>query len=118
MRVFFDQNVPRGLAQYLTGHQVTRAAELEWEELKNGELLAQVELHGFDVFVSCDRNLTYQQRLEGRKIAIVALSTNNWPLVKEHTEQVAQAVDEAVSGSYRPVDCGKFLPQRARRNRL
>ena len=81
MRVFFDQNVPRGLAQHLTGHRVTRAAELDWAELKNGELLAQVELHGLEVSISCDRNLAYQQRLEGRKIAIVALSTNNWPLV-------------------------------------
>jgi hypothetical protein len=118
VRVFFDQNVPRGLARHLNGHQVTRAAELDWQELKNGELLAQVELHGFGVFVSCDRNLAYQQRLEGRKIAIVALSTNNWPLVKEHIRSVVRAVDEAVSRSYHPVNCGKFSPQRARGNRL
>lgn len=118
MRVFFDQNVPRGLVQHLIDHQVTRAAELGWQELTNGELLAQAELHGFEVFVSCDRNLQYQQRLEGRKIAIVALSTNNWPLVKEHIQQVVRAVDEAVCGSYHPVNCGKFSPQRARRNRL
>lgn len=114
MRVFFDQNVPRGLARHLSAHQVTRAAELGWEELKNGDLLAQVELHGFEVFISCDRNLAYQQRIEGRKIAIVALSTNNWPLLKEHTQEVARAVDSATPGSYHPVNCGKFLPQRAR----
>ncbi len=118
MRVFFDQNVPRGLARHLTGHTVTRAAELDWQELKNGELLTQVELHGFEVFVSCDRNLAYQQRMEGRRIAVVSLSTNNWPLVKQHTDEVARAVDEAVPGSYRPVNCGEFVPQRARKNKL
>lgn len=115
MRVFFDQNVPRGLARYLATHEVTRAAELGWQELKNGDLLVQAELHGFEVFVSCDRNLAHQQRVEGRKIAIVALSTNNWPLIKPNTELVARAVDEAVAGSYRPVNCGQFLPRRSRK---
>jgi predicted nuclease of predicted toxin-antitoxin system len=112
VRVFFDQNVPRRLAQFLTGHEVTRAAELGWEELKNGELLAQAELHGFDVFISCDRNLAYQQRVEDRKIAIVGLSTNNWPVMKEYTERIAQALNEAAPGRFRSVDCGTFAPRR------
>ncbi len=103
MRVFFDQNVPRELARHLTGHTVTRAAELDWQELKNGELLTRMELHAF---------------MEGRKIAVVSLSTNNWPLVKQHTGEVARAVDEAAPGSYRPVNCGEFVPQRARKNKL
>jgi hypothetical protein len=89
-----------------------RAAELCWEELKNGELLAQAELHGFDVFISCDQNLAYQQRLEGRKMAIIALTTNNWPIMKEYTEQIAHAVSEAIPSTFRRVHCGTFAPRK------
>ncbi len=73
MKVLFDQNVPRNLADYLTAHEVTRSIELGWDTLKNGELPEVAQEVGFEVLVTCDRNLGYQQNLRNRKLAIVVL---------------------------------------------
>jgi hypothetical protein len=64
LKVFFDQNAPRPLARFLVKHQVIRAAELNWFELRNGDLLRAAEEDGFDVFVTAERNLAYQQNLK------------------------------------------------------
>jgi hypothetical protein len=70
------------------------------DRLSNGDLLAEAERAGFDVFVTADKNIQYQQNLSGRKIAVVVLSTPQWPLVRLHTEKIAAAVNAAVPGSY------------------
>ena len=111
MKVLFDHNVPRRLAAHLDSHAVTRAAEMGWQELSNGELLRAAEDGGFDLLLTCDRNLEYQQTVTGRKIAIVALSTNNWPLIRMRAADVAVAVDGAMPGMYRTVECGVFRRQ-------
>ena len=84
MRVFFDQNVPRNLRPYLARHAVQTAVEMGWPLLENGALLTAAELAGFEVFVTGDQNLAYQQTLTHRTIAIVGLTRNNWPLVRLH----------------------------------
>jgi hypothetical protein len=106
--VLFDNNVPRALRRALTGHEVRTAAAMGWAALANGALLAQAEAHGFDVLVTADRNLRFQQNLAGRGIAIVELPTNRWRTVRENGERIARAVDQAVPGSYAEVD---FAPQ-------
>jgi predicted nuclease of predicted toxin-antitoxin system len=73
MKVLFDQNVPRNLADFLTAHEVTRSIELGWDRLKNGELLKAAEEVDFEILATCDRNLAYQQNLRNRKLAIVVL---------------------------------------------
>jgi len=108
LKILFDQNTPRNLVRHLEGHQVLRAAQMGWEEIKNGDLLLAAEGEGFDVFLTCDRNLEYQQNLRGRKISIVTLTTNNWPLIKPHVERVKMAINAAVPGGYQVVDCGLF----------
>jgi hypothetical protein len=62
-------------------------------------LLAEAERAGFDVFVTADKNIQYQN-LSGRKIAVVVLSTPQWPLVRLHTDKIAAAVNAAAPGSY------------------
>ena len=101
--VLFDNNVPRALRRALTGHDVRTAAAMGWAALANGELLAQAEAHGFDVLVTADRNLRFQQNLAGRRIAIVELPTNRWQTVRDHAERIARAVDQATPGSYAEV---------------
>jgi hypothetical protein len=76
-----------------------------WERLVNGELLQAAELGRFDVLITGDRNLEHQQDLRKRKIAIVVLARNNWPLVRPHVAEIAAAVVDAAVGSYRAVDC-------------
>ncbi len=75
MLVLFDHSTPAPLASHLTGHSVTEARDRGWDTLSNGELLAEAERAGFDVLLTADRNMRYQQNLSGRKIALVVLST-------------------------------------------
>jgi hypothetical protein len=103
MRILFDNGTPRPIERILRGHEVTHVRRIGWHELRNGELLRMAEQAGFDVFVTTDRNIRYQQKLEGRLIAIVVLSNAQWPNVKLQLDAIALAVDEATPGSYREV---------------
>ncbi|HEX5007926.1 MAG TPA: hypothetical protein VFV70_12480 [Hyphomonadaceae bacterium] len=67
MRVLFDNGTPRGVAAALSGHIVEEARSRDWDTLGNGELLDAAEAAGFDVFVTTDRNIRYQQDLTGAK---------------------------------------------------
>ena len=100
MRVLFDQGTPVPLRKHLTAHQVTTTFELDWNNLKNGELLQMAEENGFSVLVTTDQNLRYQQNLMGRKIAIVVLTTTSWPRIERVVASVAKAVDSAAPSSY------------------
>ena len=67
-------------------------------------MLKQAETAGFEVFVTADKNLSYQQNLTGRKIAIVVLGQGRWTLIKPHVAQVIAAVNAATPGSFAEVD--------------
>ncbi len=75
MRILFDHGTPRGIARSLAGHLVREARAQGWDTLTNGELLNAAEEAGFDLLVTTDQNLRYQQNLAGRKIAIVVLGS-------------------------------------------
>jgi hypothetical protein len=75
-----------------------------WDTLSNGDLLATAEQAGFDVLLTADKNMRYQQNLEGRRIALVVLSTPQWPVVKLHLGRIAAAVNAAAPGSYTEVE--------------
>jgi hypothetical protein len=100
MLVLFDHSTPAPLSSYLIGHTVTEARNRGWDTLSNGELLTEAERAGFDVFLTADKNIRYQQNLAARRIAVVVLGTPQWPLVRLHTAKVAAAVNAAVPGSY------------------
>ena len=104
MLILFDHVTPKGIARSLSGHTVTKAKDRGWDTLSNGDLLAAAEQAGFDVLVTADKNMRYQQNLEGRRIALVVLSTPQWPVVKLHLEKIAAAVNAATTGSYIEVD--------------
>ena len=100
MRVLFDQNLPRNLVRHLAGHDVTRSVELGWQELKNGDLLDAAEGKGFDLMVTADGNLGYQQNLQNRRLSIVVLPSGNWPKLKTRVADVVRAIDESESGGF------------------
>jgi len=104
MQVLFDNGTPRGLAQFLTGHSVEEARARGWEELANGELLDVAEQAGFEVLVTTDKNIRYQQNVKARKIAFVVLEHAQWPMVKQVAEKIAAAVNSAQPGSYVEVE--------------
>jgi hypothetical protein len=70
MRILLDENLPRKLARHLIGHECRTVAECGWSGKKNGELLAQADLL-FDVLLTLDKNLPYQQDLTTKRIAVL-----------------------------------------------
>ncbi len=118
MRILFDKNVPLQLRRHLSGHDVRRADKLGWDQLNNGALLAAAEDAGFDVMVTADQNIAYQQNLTKRKIGLVVLGAGNWPIVRNHLDQVAAAVDRATPNSYSFIEMPLPPKQPYRRDRL
>jgi hypothetical protein len=77
LRIFLDECIDWRLARDIAGHDVSSAQQMGWNGLKNGELLATVAGQ-FDVFVTVDRNLSFQQNLPAFDITVVVLrSTSN-----------------------------------------
>jgi hypothetical protein len=72
MRVLLDECVDWRLSRELVGHDVSTARRMGWASIKNGELLA-LAAQSFDVFVTVDRNLSFQQNLVAVNIAVVVL---------------------------------------------
>ena len=104
MRILFDNGTPRGLVRFLIGHTVEEERAHGWEELTNGALIDAAEQAGFVLMVTTDKNIRYQQNLEGRKLALIVLEHAQWPMVKLVTARIVAAVDAAVPGSYLEVD--------------
>ena len=103
MKLLFDQGTPAPLRKALGAHIVETANERGWSELQNGDLIAAAEAAGFEVFVTTDRNLKYQQNLTGRHLAIVVLLTTSWPRIRQALPVVVEAIDAATTGTYREV---------------
>ena len=80
MLILFDHGTPRSIARFLKGHTVVEALARGWDRLINGALLNAAEDAGFDVLLTTDKNIRYQQNLKGRKIAIVVLGNPQRPL--------------------------------------
>jgi hypothetical protein len=104
MRILFDHGTPRSIARWLHGHIVVEAIARGWDRLSNGELLKAAEEAGFDVLLSTDKNIQYQQNLTGRKIAVVILGNPQRPAVHRYIDRVVAAVNAATPGSYAAVD--------------
>jgi predicted nuclease of predicted toxin-antitoxin system len=104
MRILFDHSTPAPLGHHLAGHSITEARDRGWDTLNNGDLLAEAERAGFEVLVTADKNMRYQLNLASRRIALVVLSTPRWPVVRQHVERIALAVNAATPGSYSEVE--------------
>ncbi len=103
MKIIFDENVPWPLRKFLPDHDVTSVQREGFGGSENGELLAKLE-GKFDVFILCDKNLRYQQNLEGRRIAIIELPTNRWPVIKNLREVIVCTVSDCVPGAYLTIE--------------
>ena len=101
MRILFDKNVPVGVRRFLVGHEVRTVVEMDWPpQLENGKLLKAAEAAAFDVMVTSDQNIRYQQNLTGMKLALVVLGSNIWPIVRNHGAAIAAKVNAATPGRY------------------
>jgi predicted nuclease of predicted toxin-antitoxin system len=101
LRILFDKNVPVGVRGFLPNHEVHTFVAMQWpDQLENGELLTMAEQAGFDVMVTSDQNIRYQQNLSGRNLALVVLGSNIWPVVRQYGAAIAARVYGASPGGY------------------
>ncbi len=104
MLILFDNGTPAPLRNSLKGHVVVEAIERGWDRLVNGELIAAAEAAGFELLLTTDKNMRYQQNLTGRKIAFVVLGNQQWPTLGRYIDRVVAAVDAATPGSFTEVE--------------
>lgn len=99
MRILLDECVPWPLARLLVGHNCSSPYKRGWGGVKNGELLKLAE-DEFDLFITSDQNLRYQQNLSDRKIAILELSSNDWHSIQADADRIQQAVSRIAHGDF------------------
>ena len=100
MRILFDQGTPVPLRRSLIGHDVATAYELGWSTVTNGDLIRLAEQEGYELLISTDTNLRYQQNLKGRSIAILVITTTSWPRIRQVTQRIVAAIAMINRGSY------------------
>jgi len=83
---------------------VVEAIERGWDRLVNGELIAAAEAAGFELLLTTDKNMRYQQNLTGRKIAFVVIGNQQWPTLRRYADRVVAAVSAATPGSFTEVE--------------
>ncbi len=110
MRILFDHGTPFPLRPSLTGHSIIRTQDMGWDRLSNGELLTAAEQAGFELLLTTDKNIRYQQNLAGLQIAMVVLGTSQWPVPRLYVQRVAAAVNAVTLGSYTEVDIPSSKP--------
>ena len=103
MRILFDKGTPRPLRRRLFGHEVETSVERGWDTLANGELLDRAKEAGFEVLLTTDQSIRYQQNMMNRRIAVVVLMNTNWPRIARNTEVVRVAPEELQLGELREV---------------
>jgi len=104
MLILFDNGTPAPLRHALKNHQVVEAIERGWDKLANGELITAAEAAGFELLLTTDKNLRYQQNIAGRKIAFVVIGNQQWPVLRRYVDRVVAAVDAAKAGSFTEVE--------------
>lgn len=100
MKILFDQGTPAPLRHFLKSHLVQTAYEKGWQNLQNGDLLAAAEPE-FELLVTTDKNLRYQQNLSGRRLAILILPSTSWPRLQQRVSSLVSEIDSMQSGEYR-----------------
>jgi hypothetical protein len=100
MKILFDQGVPVPLRKQLSEYQIDTAFERGWSQLENGELLAEAEREGYELLVSTDQNLKFQQNLAVRSLAVLVLLSTSWPRIKSKVDEIRTKIAGMKSGDY------------------
>ena len=103
MRILFDQGTPVPLRRHLTSHVVDTVFERGWSTLSNGELLDVAEQEGYELLITTDQNLRYQQHLANRQLAIIVLLSTSWPRIQLRIKTIQAAVKSIVAGGYQEI---------------
>ncbi|MCL4833007.1 MAG: DUF5615 family PIN-like protein [Caldilineaceae bacterium] len=97
MKILIDESLPRFTLQLVQEHEAYTVQYMGWTGIKNGALLRRAEGQ-FDVFLTADKNLRYQQNLADRTLAIVVFPSNKLSVVKQLEMSLKQALTEVTPG--------------------
>ncbi len=97
MKILIDESLPRQLKQMLSEYETATVQEMGWAGIKNGELVKKAEFD-FDVLLTADKNLRYQQNLRGIRLAIVVFSSNRLGVVQREAEELKRVLPDIRSG--------------------
>src|SRR5271170_3830476 len=100
MKILLDECVPWPMHHLLAAHECRTAQQQGWGGIKNGRLLQLAESQ-FDLFITSDQNMRYQQNLSGRRIAILELSTNKLHRIETATDLIRTAIVAIKPGEFR-----------------
>ena len=103
MRILFDNGTPRQLRRHLFGHDVGTARERGWDTLANGDLLDRAEEGGYEVLITTDQGIRYQQNMSNRRVVVVVLMNTAWPRISRRTETIRNALEGIQPGEVREV---------------
>jgi hypothetical protein len=113
VKVLLDENLDHRLRKHLGANEVFTASYMGWAGFRNGRLLQVAEDGNFDVLVTGDQTLAYEQNFAGRRLAIVALSSVEWRIIKDYLTEIVAAIDGVRPGSFQTVECGAFSRKKA-----
>ena len=102
-RVILDENLPQPLRLLLGTHTVVTVQHQGWSGIQNGDLLKLID-GDFDIIITGDKNLRYQQNLAGRKVAIIELPFTRFDSLQPLLTKIRDAVDAAQAGDYLQIE--------------
>ena len=106
MKILFDQGTPLPLRRSLTGHTVDIPSRKGWSRLRNGNLLDVAEQESYQVLITMDRSLRYQQNLAHRSVSIIVLMKASWPRIRRHVQEIANVVNSIEPGQVMEIEIG------------
>ena len=103
MKILLDHNAPQGLRNVLPGHEVHTAGYLGWSRLENGDLLESAASHGYDMLITCDQGMRYEQNLGRYDVTVLTIMSGDWNLIRQNIGLVREGMITAVRGEANPV---------------
>ena len=98
MKLLLDHSVPQPLRHSLPDHEVQTAEYLGWETLRNGDLIRNAVQGGYDLLITCDQSIRFQQNLLRQPITVLTITTNDWETIRTNICLVRRAIETAQQG--------------------
>lgn len=98
MRILLDHNAPHGIRHALADHDVQTAEYLGWETLRNGDLIRNAVQDGYEMIITCDQSIRFQQNLLRQPIALLTITTNDWDTIRTNFPLIRRAIETARQG--------------------
>ena len=109
--ILLDESVPAALRRLLPGHDVRSTIYMGWSGLMNGELIAGAEADAFEILITADQSIRYQQNMTDRRLILIVLDTNFWPAIRAAYQPILEAIEAASPSAYASINVPK-LPHR------